>query len=133
MTLLNQKILPLFLIVFGFWAYSEEVQPPSPTALEKFFPFILIALFFYFILIRPAQKKQQAQSQFLNTIKKGDEVLTNGGIYGRIQGMTDDFVTLEVAEEVCIRVLKSQISRWKSKETEKSSERSKKPIKKIKA
>ena len=116
-------------LVFCFSAYSEKAPPANPTVFEKFFPFILIALFFYFILIRPAQKKQQAQNQFVNSIKIGDEVLTSGGIYGRVEGITDEFVKLEVAEKTSIRVVKSQISSWKNKNTEKSRERSKTGIK----
>ena len=107
------SLLPLLLFLP---AYSEQAPPATPSAFEKFFPFLLIAVFFYLILIRPAQKKQQAQNQFINSIKVGDEVLTNGGIYGKVQGITDEFIKLEVAEKVSLRVVKSQVSSWKKPE-----------------
>lgn len=86
--------------------------PPQPTALEQFFPFILLGLFFYFILIRPQQRKAKSHNQFLSNLKRGDEVLTASGIFGSIEGLTDQFVILEVAENVRIRVMKSQIASY---------------------
>ena len=86
--------------------------PPQPTTLEQFFPFILIGLFFYFILIRPQQRKAKSHNQFLSNLKRGDEVLTASGIFGSIEGLTDQFVILEVAENVRIRVIKSQIASY---------------------
>ena len=66
----------------------------------------------YFLFIRPQQRRYKKQSDFLSKIKKGEKVLTSGGIYGRIEGLTDSFVILEVAEGVCIRVAKSQIASY---------------------
>ena len=107
--------MPLvFTLLFSFLSYANEGTTPlaKPTALEQFFPFILIGLFFYFILIRPQQKKYKQHKGFLSQIKRGDEILTNSGIYGRIEGLTDHFVILEVAKNVRIRVAKSQISSY---------------------
>lgn len=84
----------------------------TPTALEQFFPFIILGLVFYFLLIRPQQRRHKRHGDFLSKIKRGDEVLTSSGIYGRIEGLTDSFVILEVAEDVRIRVVKSQISSY---------------------
>ena len=99
-------------------ALAEKAAPaggtgqttPQPTTMEQLFPWILLGVFFYFILIRPQQKKAKTHNQFLSNLKRGDEVLTASGIFGSIEGLTDQFVILEVAENVRIRVMKSQIA-----------------------
>ena len=92
----------------------------KPTALEQFFPFLILGALLYLLLIRPQQKKHKQHRIFLDQIKRGDEVLTNSGIYGRIEGLTDHFVILEVAENVRIRVVKSQISSYSKIENSKT-------------
>lgn len=82
----------------------------QPGALEMFMPFIVIFGIFYFLIIRPQVKKQKDHQKFITELKKGDEVLTTGGILGIIEGLTDQFVTLEVAQGVRVRILRSQIS-----------------------
>lgn len=76
------------------------------------FPLMMIMMIavFYFILIRPQQKKQKEQDAWLKSLKKGDEVVTSGGVIGRISGLTDNTVTLEVQEKVRIKVLRSSVS-----------------------
>ena len=76
------------------------------------FPLMMILMIavFYFILIRPQQKKQKETDAWLKSLKKGDEVVTSGGVIGRISGLTDNTVTLEVQEKVRIKVLRSSVS-----------------------
>ena len=83
---------------------------PKPGFLEQFFPFILIGLVFYFLLIRPQQRKARLHESFLGGLKKGDEVITASGLFGKIEGMTDRFVILEIAEKTRVRVLRSKIA-----------------------
>jgi preprotein translocase subunit YajC len=64
----------------------------------------------YLMMIRPQQKKAREHQDWLKSLKKGDEVVTQGGIIGRISGLTDQLVTLEVQEKVRIRVLRTSIS-----------------------
>ena len=64
---------------------------------------------FYFLLIRPQQKKQKEHRDMLAALKRGDKVITNGGILGKITGITDHIVVLEVAEKIRMRVLRSHI------------------------
>jgi preprotein translocase subunit YajC len=71
---------------------------------------IMMIAVFYFILIRPQQKKQKETDNWLKSLKKGDEVVTSGGVIGRISGLTDNTVTLEVQEKVRIKVLRSSVS-----------------------
>lgn len=103
----------LFFYYFPCWAKNAPAQTaPTPNALEQFFPFILLGILFYFLFIRPQQRRHKQHGDFLSKIKRGDEILTSSGIYGKIEGLTDSFVILEVAENVRIRVAKSQISSW---------------------
>ena len=70
-------------------------------------PMIVI---FYFLLIRPQSKRAKLQQEFLKNLKKGDEVITSGGIYGKIVGLTDATVIIEVADKVRLRVARSHVS-----------------------
>ena len=69
---------------------------------------MMLAMFavFYFLLIRPQQKKAKEHQKMLELLKKGDEVVTNGGIVGKITGITDKLLTVEVSEKVRVRVEK---------------------------
>jgi preprotein translocase subunit YajC len=75
-----------------------------------FVPLILLFGIFYFLLIRPQQKRQKDHKALLSNLRKGDQVITAGGMYGRITGLTDTVVTLEIAEKVRVKVARSQIS-----------------------
>jgi preprotein translocase subunit YajC len=82
----------------------------GPNQLISFVPLILVFLIFYFLLIRPQQKKAKEHREMLSRIKKNDEVMTSGGIYGKVVNLTETVVTLEVAPNVRIRVNRPQIS-----------------------
>ena len=75
-----------------------------------FVPMIMIFVIFYFMLIRPQQKKQKELQDWLKTIKRGDEVVTTGGMIGKISHLADDVVTLELQEKAKVRVLRSHIA-----------------------
>ena len=73
---------------------------------------LLIAGFvaiFYFMMIRPQKKQQTQHRKFLDGLKKGDEVVTQSGIFGRIAGITDSVITLEIAEKIKIKVARPSI------------------------
>ncbi len=71
---------------------------------------ILMFVIFYFLLIRPQQKKAKAQREMIASLKKGDTVMTSGGIYGRITGINDQQVVLEVSPQVRMKVARSSIA-----------------------
>ena len=75
-----------------------------------FVPLILMFAIFYFLLIRPQQKKAKAHKQMLSAVKKGDKVVSSGGLHGVITGVTDDVVTMEIAPKVRVKVSRSSIS-----------------------
>jgi preprotein translocase subunit YajC len=97
-----------------FWhqtfAQAAAEAPKGPSVLEQLFPFVLIFIVFYFFLLRPRQMQIKKHSDFLGKLQRGDNVLTAGGIVGRVEGLTEKFVTLEVADDVRIRVLKGSIT-----------------------
>lgn len=93
-------------------AIAQETAPAAaqgPGAAFSFVPFILIMVIFYFVLYLPQKKNAQKQQQMLAALTKGDEIFTKAGIIGTIIGITDKIVTLEVAEGVRIKILKSEI------------------------
>lgn len=75
----------------------------------SFIPLILIFVVFYFLLIRPQQKQAKQHQAFLADLKKGQKVITKGGIHGVITGITDTVVTLEVAKDIAIKVSRDSI------------------------
>jgi preprotein translocase subunit YajC len=82
----------------------------APGAIISFAPLILVFAVFYLLLIRPQQKKAKDHQAMLGQLKKNDEVMTSGGIYGKVVALTETIVTLEVAPNVRIRVHRPQIS-----------------------
>jgi len=88
-------------------------------------PMVLIFGIFYFLLIRPQQKKQKEQAALLKSIEKGDHVITTGGIHGKVTGVTDDTLTIEIAvlkgERVRIKVARAKIE---SKQSQKKGDES---------
>ncbi len=95
------------------WAQAQTQSTAAaagPSLLEQLAPFVFIFIIFYFLLIRPQAGRAKKHASFLQSLKKGDQVLTASGIFGTVAGLTDQFVTLEVAEDVNLRVLKTQIA-----------------------
>lgn len=82
---------------------------PQPTWMQ-FAPMVALFAVLYFVMIRPQQKKMKEQQKMINELKSGDEVVTTSGILGVIRGLTDKVVTLEIADHVKIKVLKSQVN-----------------------
>jgi preprotein translocase subunit YajC len=109
------KFLNLILILSvqfmgGLSLAQEAGAAGKPSIFEQLMPFVFIFIIFYFLLIRPQQRRAKEHQGFLEKLKKGDNVLTSGGVFGTIEGLTDKFVTLEVANGVRIRILKTQIA-----------------------
>jgi preprotein translocase subunit YajC len=78
--------------------------------LAAFAPLILMVVIFYFLLIRPQQKRQKEHRNMLANLKKGDTVVTQGGLHGKITGLTDSVVTLEIADKVRVKVQRGYIA-----------------------
>lgn len=76
----------------------------------SFLPMIVIFALFWFLLIRPQQKKAKAHTQMVNELQKGDEVITNSGILGKIAKIEDNLILLEVSNNVTITIQKATVS-----------------------
>ena len=90
-------------------AWAQEGAAQAPGGFAAFLPLIFIFVIFYFLIIRPQSQKAKQHRSFLEAVKRGDEVVTAGGLMGRVEGVTDKWVTLEVSEGVRIRVLKTSV------------------------
>jgi len=82
----------------------------SSGGFGAFLPLILMFAIFYFLLIRPQQKKAKQHKQLLSAIKKGDRVVTSGGLHGLVTGITEDVVTIEIAPKVRVKIARGSIS-----------------------
>ena len=78
-------------------------------SLQQFLPLIIIFAIFYFILIRPQQQKQKRHKLMLDSMQKGDKVITIGGIYAIIRDIKGDILTLEIAKDVIINTTRNAI------------------------
>ena len=82
----------------------------NQNPLLQFAPMFLIFALFYVLMIVPSRKRQKALQQLLENLKKGDRVVTNGGLYGEVAAVTGATVVLKVADNVKVRVAKSSIT-----------------------
>lgn len=80
------------------------------SQVTAFIPFILIFVIFYFLILRPQQKQSRQRQELLKSIKRGDNVITSGGLYGKVLNIVDDVITLEIAKGVSVRVSRAGIS-----------------------
>jgi preprotein translocase subunit YajC len=78
--------------------------------LGAFLPLIIIFAIFYFLLIRPQQKKSKQHKQLLADLKKGDKVVSSGGLHGIITGLADDVVTVEISPKVRVKITRGSIA-----------------------
>lgn len=82
----------------------------DPAALGQFLPLILIFAIMYFLLIRPQQKKMKEHQKMVAALRRGDQVVTQGGIIGKVASIRDDDLEVEIAPGVKVRVVRSTIS-----------------------
>lgn len=90
-------------------AYAEGAAPAAGGGIMDFLPLIALLAVFYFLVLRPQQKRAKDQKAMLEALSKGDEVLTTGGIMGRVTKIGDTYTSIEIAENVVIQVQKETI------------------------
>lgn len=83
----------------------------QPSAFASFVPIIAIFLIFYFLVIRPQQKQMKDHKKMLEALKKGDRILTSGGIYATITGVLGPDLDVKIADNVKVRIARSAVSR----------------------
>ncbi len=103
-------------------AYAQAAAPAGGTAggLMSFLPIILMFVVLYFLMIRPQMKRQKEQKAMIEAIGKGDEVVTAGGMIGKVTKVADAYITLEVAEGTEIVMQKASVTMLLPKGTVKS-------------
>ena len=100
----------VWLCTMGSQLAMAEGTGTQPSMIESLIPFLFIFVAMYFILIRPQTKKAKEQASFLQNLKAGDEVLTTGGMMGRVRSVAPDFITIE-AGGVSLKFLREHIQR----------------------
>lgn len=101
------------------WAEAAPAAAPAPGLLE-FVPLLLIFIVFYFLLIRPQMKRAKEHRKMTEALAKNDEVVTTGGLLGKITRIEETFVMLEIAQGVEVKVQRNAISALMPKGTYKS-------------
>ena len=96
-------------------AYAQDASPQG--GLMGFLPLILIFIVFYFMLIRPQMKRAKEHKRMVAELAKGDEVVTTGGLLGKITVLSDSFVTLELADNVSIKLQRHAVTQVMPKGT----------------
>lgn len=91
-------------------AYAQAAGGGAEGGIMAFLPLILIFVVFYFLLIRPQQKRAKQHKEMLNNLRRGDRVVTAGGIIGLVTKATDDELTVEIAENVRVKVARAMIA-----------------------
>jgi len=76
----------------------------------SFIPLILMFVIFYFLLIRPQQKKTKEHRQMVDNLKTGDRIITSGGLHGRVTGVSESALTVEIAEKVRVKVNRASVT-----------------------
>ena len=100
------SIQPLFAMLPG--AAANGAEGPSPFSM--LLPILGMLLIFYFLMIRPQQKRQKEIQKMLSAVKKGDRVLTASGLYGTVAGVKDDVLVLQIADNVKVEMVKSAVT-----------------------
>jgi preprotein translocase subunit YajC len=96
-----------FLYLMGQPAAAGAAGQTNP--LVTFLPLILVFVVFYFFMIRPQMKKQKEMTNYRSSLKKGDKVITTGGIYGRINEVKDNYCTIDVGGDVRLKIDKNAL------------------------
>lgn len=97
-------------IAYAMGANPEGGGGQGGGLIGSLIPLILIFVIFYFLLIRPQQKRAREHRQMIENLKKGDKVITSGGVYGVIEAVGTNTVTLKIAENVKVKFGKSYIA-----------------------
>ncbi len=94
--------------MFSLWIVAQQAAPEA-SLVTTLFPLLLIFFIFWFLVWRPQSKQQQKHKDFLVALKVGDEVVTAGGIFGKVMAIEDDAIQLEISRGIKVRVLRQQI------------------------
>jgi preprotein translocase subunit YajC len=91
-------------------AWAQEAPQSGGSGIMGLLPLILIFAVFYFFLIRPQMKQAREHKQMVDALGKGDEIVTNGGLLGKITKVGDTFISVEIAPDIEVKVQKHSVS-----------------------
>ncbi|MFP4193673.1 MAG: preprotein translocase subunit YajC [Desulfobacterales bacterium] len=91
------------------YAMGQGGEAGQGGAFGAFIPIILMFVIFYFLLIRPQQKKAKAHQEMINNLQKGDRIVTSGGLHGTISSLDENTATVEIADKVRVKVTRGSI------------------------
>lgn len=102
----------IYLLFLANNVFAQAAQGPKGIMgiANMLLPFVLIIGIFYFLMIRPQQKQRKQHMAFLSNLKKGDEVVTSSGIIATVHSVSDKTVTLDLGEDVKVKMLKGMVS-----------------------
>ena len=98
-------------------AWAEGGTAAQPGLIEALFPFVILFVVFYFLLIRPQSKRAKEHKMMIEALAKGDEIITSGGLLGKISEMGESFIVVELADSVLVRLERRSISKVMPKGT----------------
>jgi preprotein translocase subunit YajC len=100
----------LFNIAYAMGQMGGAEGAAGQGGFAAFVPIVLMFVIFYFLLIRPQQKKAKAHQAMIANLKKGDQVVTSGGIYGQVIAIDENTATVEIADKVRVKVTRSSVA-----------------------
>ena len=119
------KLLISLLTIFITSCVPPSSGESGSSPLIAALPFVLIFVFFYLLILRPQRKQSKERDELLGSLKRGDDIITSGGIYGKIINVEDNKITLEIAKGTNISIDRSGISGKVNQESKKSKQENK--------
>ena len=96
-------------------AYAQAAGGGGAGAMAQFIPLILIFVIMYFLILRPQQKRMKEHRNMVQALKRGDQVVTQGGLIGKVTDVKDDEIAVEIAQGVKVRVVRATVAQVVSK------------------
>lgn len=103
----------LLFLVEPAYAMGGGGGQPAGNPVVQLLPFILMFVVLWFLILRPQMKKQKAQQKMIDELKKGDKIVTSGGIHGVIANLKDDVISVKIADNVRIELSRAAVARVK--------------------
>lgn len=97
-------------LISDAWAQTATQAPAQASLMAQMLPLVLLLVVFYFLLIRPQMKRAKEHRNLLGSLAKGDEVVTSGGVIGKVREIGENLLIVEIADKVEIRVQKQAIT-----------------------
>ncbi len=97
-------------MIHTFFLFFQQTDGGMTSLVSSLLPFLLIILVFYFLILRPQQKRTKDRAKLLESLQKGDKVITSSGIYGTIEGLEDKTVLIKISENTKVKMDRSAIT-----------------------